>query len=405
MSHSRSLFVLLIVFCLVLGTNAHAQRYLMPLGFGTSTTLDVSYGSAPNWDGSTQALAMDVYEPTADTLNLRPFILVLHGGSFIGGQRNDAPSITLCETFASRGYVAATASYRIGVNFNNLANIQEEFVRAALRATHDAKAAVRFIRRSVAEQGNPYGIDTNRIYVGGYSAGAIAAIHLAFFEDTTLASPLIRAQLAELGVGLEGNSGNAGYSSKAYAVLNLAGAVLDTAIMPANPVTGIHFHGTADNVVPYGRDFVRASGFPVVQMDGSSLLHARLENLGTYSELITFTDGGHDLFTPAGQSNSIISNSVRFFYNLQNNSVSVPETQQARIRSYPNPTAGTLYFQDLPAEGAQLQLRDMQGRLLKQTQLFPGDLWQLDGYAPGIYLLSWTENGKQIHQKIILQSK
>ena len=405
MQYKKRFFVALTLICLSIGFQAQAQRYLLTLGLGTTTTSDVTFGSAPNWDGSTQSLAMDIYEPANDTLNLRPFILILHGGSFIGGQRNDAPSVTLCETFAERGYVAATASYRIGVNFNNLANIQEEFVRAALRATHDAKAAVRFIRRSVAEQGNPYGIDTNRIYVGGYSAGAIAAIHLAYFEDTTVASPLIRAQLAVLGVGLEGNSGNAGYSSRADAVLNLAGAVLDTSIVPTNPVTAIHFHGTADNVVPYGRDFVRASGFPVVQMDGSSLLHTRLENLGTYSEMISFTDGGHDLFTPAGQSNSIISNSVRFFYNLQNNSVSVPETQQAGIRSYPNPTAGTLYFQDLPAQGAQMQLRDMQGRLVKQVQLFPGDLLQLHGYAPGMYWLSWTENSKQIHQKIILQSK
>lgn len=405
MSYKTSFTSVLMLFILILGQQAQAQRYLMPLGFGTSTTSNVTYGNAPNWDGSAQSLAMDIYEPMADTLNLRPFLLVLHGGSFIGGQRNDQPSVSLCETFASRGYVAATASYRIGVNFNNIANLQDEFVRAALRATHDAKAALRFMRRSVVEQGNPYGIDTNRIYVGGYSAGAIAAIHLAYFEDTTLASPLIRAQLAELAVGLAGNSGNAGYSDKAHALLSLAGAVLDTALLSANPVTAIHFHGNADDVVPFARDFVRASGFPVVQMDGSSLLHARLENLGTYSELITFSGGGHDLFSPPGQSPSIISNSVRFFYNLQNNSVSVPETQQARIRSYPNPTAGTLYFQDLPAQGAQMQLRDMQGRLLKQAQLFPGDLLQLDGYAPGIYWLSWTENSKQIHQKIVLQSK
>lgn len=405
MYYKKSIYVALLLFSAIFCFEAQAQRYLLTLGLGTTTTSNVTYGSAPNWDGTTQSLAMDIYEPANDTLNLRPFILILHGGSFIGGQRNDQPSVTLCETFAERGYVTATASYRLGVNINNIANLQEEFIRAALRATHDAKAAVRFIRRSVAEQGNPYGIDTNRIYVGGYSAGAIAAIHLAYFEDTALATPLVRAQLANLGVGLEGNSGNAGYSSKADAVLSLAGAVLDTAILPANPVTAIHFHGTADDVVPYGRDFVRAAGFPVVQMDGSSLLHARLEGLGAYSELITFSGGGHDVFSNASQSNSIISNSVRFFYNLQNNSVSVQEQRSAQISSYPNPTLGTLYFRGLPAQGAAVQLRDMQGRLLQQQQLFPGDLLSLEGHAPGIYLLSWSEGSRHIHQKVILQSK
>jgi para-nitrobenzyl esterase len=393
-----------LLFSLLLGfsTQLHAQRYLQEVFPMVDALSNINYGNAPLWNNTPQQLDLDVFKPAGDTASNRPLILLFHGGSFIGGQRDDGVMLGLCNTFAKRGYVTATASYRLGVNTANIATLDREFVKAALRATHDAKAAVRFFKRSVAEQGNPYGIDTNKIYVGGYSAGALAAIHLAYFADTLLSSSLVNQEIAGLGVGLEGNSGNAGYTSNAAAVLNIAGAVLDTNIVNAGSVKGIHFHGTADEVVPYGRGMIRALSFPVIQVDGSSLLHARLQNGGTYSELLSYTGALHDFVATPSISADIISNAARFFYNMQNNSVSVAETPALAVNIYPNPSTDWLRIENNQGLNMQVALKNLQGQTILQSQLADGELLPLAEVSSGFYFLQISQNNRtQLHKIVI----
>ena len=64
------------------------------------------------------------------------------------------------------GYVAVSISYRLGIDdFFSL----EESTEAVVRGVQDGKTAVRYLRRSHAELGNPYGIDPSRIVMGGTS--------------------------------------------------------------------------------------------------------------------------------------------------------------------------------------------------------------------------------------------
>lgn len=381
---------------------ANAQRYLQEIFPLVDVQTNINYGSAPLWDSTLQQLNLDVFRPAGDQVTGRPLILLFHGGSFLSGQRDDAVMLSLCNTFAKRGYVTATASYRLGVNTANLASLDREFVKAAMRATHDAKAAVRFFKRSVAEQGNPYGIDTNKIYVGGYSAGALAAIHLAYFTDTLQSSALVNQEVAGLGLGLEGNSGNPGYTSTAAGVMNIAGAVLDTNIVNSGAVTAIHFHGTADEVVPYGRDMIRAVGFPVIQVDGSSLLHARLQNQGTYSELLSYTGALHNFVTTPSISADIISNAARFFYNLQNNSVSVQAHSKLQSRIYPNPTSEQLFVSSSESGDLQVNIKNLQGQTLLSQTLEGGASIALDTFAAGIYLVHIAQNNQvQVHKLVV----
>lgn len=308
---------------------------------------------------------------------------------------------SLCNEFARRGYVTATASYRLGVNLSNLPQLNLEFIRAAIRATHDAKAAVRYLRRTVVEQGNPFGIDTNRIYIGGYSAGAIAAIHAAYLTDTSLAPALLRNELRALG-GLEGNSGNAGFSSRTHALFNMAGAVLDTGLVGASAHTGIHFHGTADNVVPFARGFVQANGFPVVEVDGSSLLHARLQRQGHYSELIAYQSVGHDLISDTARWNDLLSNTARFFYNLQNNSVSVAEQPILDARIYPNPGCGSLAVSSSNGGSVRISMFDTSGKMLISSEIGPDERLSVTELPAGLYI-AHLQNGTQSRvQKIII---
>ncbi len=380
---------------------AWSQRYLQPIFPAAVTDSGFSYGFAPTWNGTNIPLLMNVYEPVGDTQSLRPVIVLFHGGSFVTGVRTDPVMTSLCEAFASRGYVAITASYRLGVNLGNLPQLNLEFIRAAIRATHDMKAAVRFVRRSVVNEGNPFGLDTNRIYVGGYSAGAIAAIHAAYLTDTTQASVLLRNELRALG-GIEGNSGNPGFSSKVHGVFNLAGAVLDTHFVATSAPTAIHFHGTADNVVPFGRGFVQANGFPVVEVDGSSLLHARLQSQAVYSELHAYNGIGHDLVMNASVASDIIAQAARFFYNLQNNSVSVNEVGSLQAALYPNPACGSLAVSGHDGSILHVSMFDTSGKRLISSEIGPDNRISVAELPAGLYIAHIQKGAQSRMQKIII---
>ncbi len=136
---------------------------------------DQNYGNAIDWEGVATDLEMDIYYPSDDVEDLaqRPFILLIHGGGFIGGNksnwRND------CREFAKRGYVAATMSYRLG--WNQLSITDQ--LRAVYRAQQDANAAMRYI----VEQSEELKVDTNWMFIGGSSAGSITALNVAYADE------------------------------------------------------------------------------------------------------------------------------------------------------------------------------------------------------------------------------
>ena len=126
-----------------------------------------------------RTLEMDIYRPN-DAWGKLPAIVCIHGGGWAKGSRESHGA--MAQALASRGYVAATISYRLSGEAKFPAQI------------HDCKAAVRFLRAHADE----YGIDADHIGAIGLSAGG----HLT-------------ALLATSGgvADLEGNGGSAGSSS------------------------------------------------------------------------------------------------------------------------------------------------------------------------------------------------
>jgi poly(3-hydroxybutyrate) depolymerase len=207
----------------------------------------VVFGSNTSVSGTPQTLRMDIYAPADDPLQERPVVVLAFGGSFISGSRADmAP---LCSELARMGYVAVAPDYRVGFFYPTTSTT----MHAVQRCVHDLKGCIRYLRKTVAEDGNPYHIDPDRIIVGGVSAGAIGALHLTYMnEPSELPAPLV-ADSATLG-GMEGTSGPLGYSSQVMACVSLSGALMDTTwIQPGDqPYCGIH--ETGDGVVPlHGR--------------------------------------------------------------------------------------------------------------------------------------------------------
>jgi predicted esterase len=149
-------------------------RYRDPVFTAVTVTSNVRYGSAVNLENQTITLNLDMYQPTGDTVVSRPAIVWVHGGSFCCGSKTSAELVDEATTFSKKGYLNVSIDYRLespgcsGSLSNCIAAIQE--------AAADAQTAVRFLRANAAR----YGIDPNRIAIGGSSAGAVTALNVGY---------------------------------------------------------------------------------------------------------------------------------------------------------------------------------------------------------------------------------
>jgi acetyl esterase/lipase len=254
-----------IVSLLALGSTAAADVVPAPVGpapiryrdviFPTLTvTPALTYGSAPDQSGNPVTLTLDMYRPTGDTQTSRPGIVLVHGGSFVGGNSHNGAMVTMAKAFAQRGYVAVSINYRLFNQTKEACGSEPEpsqnCVTAAITAQHDAQAAVRWLRRNAAA----YGVDPARVAIGGGSAGAATALAVAVNSTDP------------------GDSGSPGYSSRVGAAISISGAlpgsVAKASFDRADSPT-LMFEGTADHTVPYGAAAataaeMRAAGIPVV---------------------------------------------------------------------------------------------------------------------------------------------
>ncbi len=184
-----------------------------------------------------------------------PAIVVIHGGGWMEGKRQDMKSIA--KAAAARGYVAPTISYRLAPKHRFPAQIE------------DVKCAVRYLRAHADE----LKIDPKHIGAVGASAGGHLSMMLGALDTSD---------------GMEGNGGNPEQPSKVQAVVNFVGPVnlvLDKyddvpkqiltnflgddptkkqdECRQASPITHINkgdapllcFFGTKDPLVPYDQAF------------------------------------------------------------------------------------------------------------------------------------------------------
>lgn len=249
---------------------------------------------------TTQSLTMDIYKPVADsTLPERhPLLLMLHGGGFYVGDKQDSCIRGLCRYFASTGYVAVSANYRLGFR-----PTKGEIERAGYMALQDAHAAMRYL----VENAEEYGIDTSQIYVGGASAGAITALNLAFMRDSDRPSSAQGRGQRNLGtIASSGNSSKATFSIKGVA--NLWGAINNLNMLDNNHCAIVSFHGDKDQVVPYDTGYPfsdisrRLGKIMFEKMYGSAQIEVRATEKGIRSKLYTYRGEGHSLHRHADGS-------------------------------------------------------------------------------------------------------
>ncbi|WP_343635578.1 T9SS type A sorting domain-containing protein [Fluviicola sp.] len=268
-------------------TPCQSGRYASDVYSTVNLTSDIVYGSNLSFSGATTSLTLDFYEPAADTSVARPLIIWVHGGSFQLGTKTDVDVKELSNRFAKKGYACASINYRLGFFPVDSVNA----IKAVLRATQDLKASIRFFYKDRATT-NTYKIDTTRIFIGGSSAGAITALHVGYLDkDCEIADYIDATNLAALG-GMEGASGNPGYSTKVAGVINLCGALGRYSWMEAGDVPLVSVHGTADGTVKYNRGVVNP-GVPIMYLDGSRMLLERSCALNHPHKLYTFLGAPH----------------------------------------------------------------------------------------------------------------
>lgn len=169
-------------------------------------------------------LLFDLYQPKSDTTNNRPLVIVVHGGAFVSGSKDDQtqPIVSYCDSLAARGYVVASIDYRIGLILKDVKNQliidSLDFKRAIQWGVLDLQRAVHHFKTHAQK----YKINPNRIFVIGNSSGAILALHSTI----------------EKKVQVRG-------------IISLWGASIDSAHIKNITVPILFIHGINDKIIPF----------------------------------------------------------------------------------------------------------------------------------------------------------
>ncbi len=137
------------------------------------------YGTANNYQGTPTNLLLDIYLPPAGPSAARPLVVLVHGGGFVNGSRNDVASDA--SLYAQAGFVVASIDYRLQPN-----STPAQQLVAARNGIDDGMEAVRWLKASAVT----YGIDPYRVVVIGSSAGGNIALGAALVDDPTPGGPL-----------------------------------------------------------------------------------------------------------------------------------------------------------------------------------------------------------------------
>ena len=261
--------------------------------------LDMIYATdVMDWQGNAQDLAMDIFYPssTIDPMEKRPFVLMIHGGAFQFGAKETLRGT--CQEFAQRGYVAATMEYRLGFNTAN----PLDQINAVYRANQDAHAAMRFI----TENAPMYNIDTDAMFIGGGSAGAITALNVIYIDQQEWAIGFPTTVSQEGPLYSSGNDLTNTYTLKG--VFNNWGSNRVASMQVDEMVPSIAFHGAMDNVVPIGEGAFGAYG--------SGALHDLYLANGVCSEITIDPQGGHGIYVDQAGTEFRVARASCFFKSI-----------------------------------------------------------------------------------------
>ncbi len=215
----------------------------------------------------------DLYEPANDSLKNRPLIIWMHGGGFKYGTK-DAKEIKIWgNAFAKHGFVVAAINYRLSKK--HPVRKFKDLVEACYDNIDDVGQAVNFFKSNA----NKFNIDTNKIILGGNSAGAVIALQAVYSNRADLQNVIDSNKTIA-------NTGN--YNPfHAAAIINFWGALFDDDWLNRTNLPIVSVCGAKDKIVP-----VTTKG---VAFFGSVDIHRKADMLHIPNNIKVYDDYGHEL--------------------------------------------------------------------------------------------------------------
>ncbi|HEY4177826.1 MAG TPA: alpha/beta hydrolase [Kofleriaceae bacterium] len=241
------------------------------------------------YDDRYTSTRMDAYAPgTIDTDELRPAVIVIHGGSWSTGFLGERDTMEdHARRLAAAGYVAFNLSYRLlggdGIEDGGFPG-----------TIQDPICALAYVRAHADE----YGVDPDRISSYGYSAGGHLASMLGVATDGPLVAPDCAAAM---------EAPNNGVVAPVVSVVSGAG-VEDFHLLPDIGTVRDFLHGSCDEqpancdasspikyVAPGAPPFLFIQGDEDLIVDYDNTLHMReaLIAVGTEARVLEIPGGGH----------------------------------------------------------------------------------------------------------------
>lgn len=191
---------------------------------------DIIYSVETDFAGAERQLLLDIRTPLGDDPPNcgRPLAVVVHGGAWLAGSKDDPNIKRMSQDFAKRGYVTANINYRLGMfhtEKNKHCNVEgwdcfnvtdsAEWYRAYYRAVQDVNTAVRYMITNAEK----YNIDPNNVFLIGESAGAYTVIGTGYIDSE---SEVITEYIQELS---DAPSPNSIYESPCIQELGIAESI------------------------------------------------------------------------------------------------------------------------------------------------------------------------------------
>lgn len=467
---------------LILSSSSPAQQWVDTV-YNISLTQNVQYGSAIDFAGNTRTLALDIAVPSNDIPPScgRPLFIFVHGGGFISGDKSDPSSLRWINHFAKRGYAAASVGYRLGMfqtSQSRHCNVTQlfgtpwdclnmadtlEWYRAWYRGVQDVKGAIRYL----IANSSTYGIDPEKVFITGESAGGFIAMGVSYLDSViekpvaanglspALAPNMIYEQICIQGFDLDTSIASLDLSRpdlgsiegdlhpqndyKIQACANIYGALM-TDLFTYNtydtPPALYLFHQPNDLIVPFGRDQLFAGysycfaqppfncayliNNPVVY--GSQAIKSLIDSLDQQGRNVPFysseftnniADCIAQYFNPTLGGHSIDnyflrSSNIAQFFSGQLDTTCIVSADGLQDRFvfllYPNPAATEMEMvTDL--DPRSLSITDITGKKVEFTLTEKSEhrYVLIPEARTGIYFLNLTDGIKRVNQKLILQ--
>jgi acetyl esterase/lipase len=218
---------------------------------------------------------MNIFLPK-NTTKAVPFILLIHGGGWSEGSKDDVNS--MCEALNDMGYAAITMNYRLTPDGADYLDMLD-----------DIKSVLQYLKDNSSE----FNIKTDEAALIGQSAGAHLSllygykikespIDISFIVSMSGPSDLTNkdyiSESVNIGYLLKGLTGEE-YNYEGEAPASWIDASPITYVTSSSPYT-IILHGTKDQIVPYSE---------------AVNLSKKLTDNSVKNDFITYQDSDHDL--------------------------------------------------------------------------------------------------------------